>query len=183
MPSAAKVGIRGAVLTNGGYAFFRRFPDRRIDEQDLTARLSPVTELIATALSEYGLSERPLAVGYSNGAIMVAAILQTHPELVSGAILFRPLSPFAVAPAKPSNGLPVLILDGATDERRRPHDGQVLAQTLRHAGADVSHEVLSTGHAICERDELIANQWIQSSWASQTRPRRYGRISSSGKFG
>lgn len=43
MPSAAKISIRGAVPTTGGYAFFRRLPDRRIDEQDLTARLSPVS--------------------------------------------------------------------------------------------------------------------------------------------
>ena len=161
MPSAAKISIRGAVPTTGGYAFFRRLPDRRIDEQDLTARLSPVRELIKTALHEHRLSSRPIAVGFSNGAIMAAAVLQTHPELFSGAVLFRPLSPFTVAPVKPLNGLPVLILDGANDERRRSDDGLVLAETLRHAGADVGHEVLPTGHAICEHDEQIAGRWMQ----------------------
>lgn len=165
MPSTAKVSIRGAVPTTGGYAFFRRLPDRRIDEQDLTARLSPVMELIKTSLAEHGLSQRPIDVGYSNGAIMAAAVLQTDPELFSGAVLFRPLSPFTVAPLKPLNRLPVLILDGANDERRRSGDGQVLAESLRHVGADVGHEVLPTGHVISELDELIARRWMQRTCA------------------
>lgn len=80
MASAAKVSIRGAVAMTGGYAFFHPLADRRIDEQDLLARLSPVTELINTALHEHGLSRRSIAIGYSNGTIMAAAVLQTDPE-------------------------------------------------------------------------------------------------------
>ena len=160
-PSAAKVGLRGAVPTSGGYAFFRRLPDRRIDEEDLRARLTPVADLIKNALNAHGLSRRPIAVGYSNGAIMASAVLQTYPEMFSAAVLFRPLSPFAIAPGMPLRGLPVLILDGAHDERRESDDGRVLAQTLRKAGADVSHHVLPTGHTIGELDVLIATTWMQ----------------------
>lgn len=161
MPSAAKVGLRGAVSTSGGYAFFRRLPDRRIDEKDLRAQLTPVKGLISNALNEHALSRRPIAVGYSNGAIMASAVLQTYPELFSAAVLFRPLSPFACAPGKPLKGLPVLIVDGAHDERRESDDGRALAQTLLDAGADVSHHVLPTGHTIGGLDELIATSWLQ----------------------
>ena len=159
--SAAKISIRGAVATSGGHAFFHRFADRRIDEQDLAARVTPLSQSIAIALSEHGLGQRPIAVGFSNGAIMAAAVLQTRPELFSGAILFRPLSPFAAAPEHVLHDLPVLIVDGAHDDRRSPGDGRVLADTLRRAGADVQHEVLSTGHLIGEFDEQIAGQWIK----------------------
>lgn len=160
-PTAAKISIRGAVATPGGYAFFHRFPDRRIDEQDLAARVSPLTKLITTALTVHGLRRRPIAVGFSNGAIMAAAVLQTQPEVFSGAILVRPLSPFTVAPDQALNAVPVLILDGAHDERRTQGDGQVLAETLRRAGADVQHEVLPTGHLISDVDEQIAGRWMQ----------------------
>ncbi len=160
-PAAAKVSVRGAVRTPGGYAFFRRFPDRRIDEEDLTGRLQPFTQLIGTALTELGLHRRPVAVGYSNGAIMAAAALQTNSDLFAGAVLFRPLSPFTVAPITPLNGLPVLVLDGADDDRRRPGDGRVLAESLRRVGADVCHEVLPTGHGIGELDEEIAGRWLE----------------------
>jgi phospholipase/carboxylesterase len=160
-PSAAKISIRGAVATSDGYAFFRRLADRRIDEQDLASRVSPLCQLIETALFEHGLRQHPLAVGFSNGAIMAAAALQTRPELFSGAILFRPLSPFSVAPKRALQALPVLVLDGAHDERRTPGDGQVLGDTLRRAGADVQHHVLPTGHLIGELDEQIAGQWMK----------------------
>lgn len=164
LPAAAKVGVRGTVRTLSGYAFFRRLPDRRIDEGDLAARLAPFTELVGTAMSEQGLHRRPIALGYSNGAIMAAAALQIHPELFSGAVLFRPLSPYAAARTTPLNGLPVLILDGADDDRRRPGDGLVLAESLRHAGANVSHQVLPTEHGLGEMDEDIARRWINRIW-------------------
>lgn len=168
MPSAAKISIRGAVATSGGFAFFHRFADRRIDEQDLAARVSPLSEFIRTALSEHGLRRRPIVVGFSNGAIMAAALLRRQPELFSGAILLRPLSPFTVDPDQPLNGLPVLLLDGAHDERRTPGDGQVLAETLRRAGADVEHEVLPTGHLIGDLDEQIVGRWMQRTTTSKS---------------
>ena len=33
-PGAARLGIRGMVAMEGGYAFFHRFPDRRVDEAE-----------------------------------------------------------------------------------------------------------------------------------------------------
>ena len=163
MPSAAKISIRGAVATPGGFAFFHRFADRRIDEQDLAARVLPLSEVIRTVLSEHGLPRRPVVVGFSNGAIVAAAMLQTEPEVFSGAILLRPLSPFTVGPEQPLNGLPVLLVDGALDERRKPGDGQLLAETLRRAGAEVQHGVLPTGHLIGDLDEQIAGRWMRSN--------------------
>ncbi|MEW1954499.1 hypothetical protein [Terrabacter sp. NPDC080008] len=163
MPSAAKISIRGAVATPGGFAFFQRFADRRIDEQDLAARVSPLSEVIRTALSEHGLVRRPVVVGFSNGAIMAAAMLRTEHEMFSSAILLRPLSPFAVGPEQPLNALPVLLVDGAHDKRRNPGDGQLLAETLRQAGADVHHEVLPTGHLIGDLDEQIAARWMRAN--------------------
>ncbi|TQM62499.1 alpha/beta hydrolase [Humibacillus xanthopallidus] len=170
MPSAARISIRGAVATSGGFAFFHRFVDRGIDEQDLAARVSPLCELIRTTLSEHGVLRPPILVGFSNGAIMAAAILQTQPEAFSGAILLRALSPFTADPEQPLNGLPVLLLDGAHDDRRTPGDGHVLAETLRRAGAAVEHEVLPTGHAISDLDEQIASRWMQRIIDSKTRP-------------
>ena len=163
MPSAAKISIRGAVATPGGFAFFHRFADRRIDEQDLAARVLPLSEFIKAALSEHELARRPVVVGFSNGAIMAAAMLRTGPEVFSGAILLRPLSPFTVGPEQALNGLPVLLVDGAHDDRRNPGDGQLLAETLRQAGADVQHEVLPTGHLIGDLDEQIAVRWMRSN--------------------
>jgi phospholipase/carboxylesterase len=160
-PGAARIGIRGTITTDGGHAFFRRFPDRRIDEVDLATRTPILADFIQTSCTRHGLRDRPIAVGFSNGAIMTAALLTTHPDLLTAAILFRPLSPFA-RDLGPIPGTPVLILDGADDHRRSVGDGERLAQRLRLAGAAVTHRVLPTGHAISTEDQRIAHEWLRS---------------------
>ncbi|WP_194818686.1 alpha/beta hydrolase [Nocardia sp. XZ_19_385] len=161
-PGAAKLGIRGAVATNEGYAFFRRFPDRRVDEEDIAARVPVLAEFIERCWGAYELTRRPVAIGFSNGAIMAAALLLTHPRLLAGAILFRPLSPFGQDPPTQLDGTPVLIIDGANDSRRSPGDGLQLADRLRHAGALVTHQVLPVGHSITAEDSATAHTWLQA---------------------
>lgn len=103
-----------------------------------------------------------MAVGFSNGAIMAAATLMTYPDLLSGAILLRPLPPFASPPRTNLDGTPVLVLDGADDERRTASDGARLAQELVTMRAAVTHEVLPVGHTVTEEDERLARAWLNS---------------------
>ncbi len=159
-PGAPALGLRGTVEIDGGFAFFHRRPDRTIDEDDVHARILPVAEFIAVSASRRGFAKPPLAVGFSNGAIMAAALLLTGPAHLTGAILFRPLSPFTEDPPANLQGKSVLIIDGEKDSRRNPGDGARLAERLRKAGATVTHHVLPVGHSITEMDRQIARGWI-----------------------
>lgn len=155
-PGAQAVGLQGTVEIDGGFAFFHRHPDRTIDEADLRTRLPLVTADIARC----GFDRPPIAIGFSNGAIMAAAILLTHPGLLAGAVLFRPLSPFQDDGPGRLNGTPALIIDGAKDSRRAQGDGARLAARLTRAGATVCHHVLPVGHAITAADRDIARAWL-----------------------
>jgi phospholipase/carboxylesterase len=161
-PGATKLGIRGTVAMDGWYAFFHRFPDRRVDEADIAARVPVLAEFIETSCAGYNLTRRPMAIGFSNGAIMAAALLMTHPGLLAGAILFRPLSPFTQDPPYRLDSTPVLIIDGAKDSRRSSGDGLRLAERLRHAGALVTHHLLPVGHSITAEDGEIAHEWLRA---------------------
>ena len=161
-PQAAKLGIRGTVAIDAGYAFFQRFPDRRINQPDIAARAPVLADFIAATCSRYGIGARPIAVGFSNGAIMAAALLLTRPDLLAAAVLLRPLSPFSDDPARTLDSTPVLIIDGDKDDRRAQGDGKRLAERLVHAGAQVAHHVLPTGHAITAQDRHIAGDWLQT---------------------
>jgi phospholipase/carboxylesterase len=159
-PNAPALGIRGAVPFDDGFAFFHRRADRSIDEADLAARIPPLAEFITSEGKARGFSRPPIAIGFSNGAIMTAAVLMTLPDLLSGAVLFRPLSPFAADPPTRLDGTPVLILDGEADNRRAPGDGARLAERMTRMGASVDHRVLPTGHAVTVRDKEIARTWL-----------------------
>jgi phospholipase/carboxylesterase len=161
-PKAAKLGIRGTVAIEEGYAFFHRFPDRRVDEADIEAKAPVLAEFIEASCARYNFARRSIAIGFSNGAIMAAALLLTHPGLLAGAILFRPLSPFTHDLPHRLDSTPVLIIDGQEDSRRSPGDGLRLAERLVRAGALVTHHVLPVGHSISAEDRRIAGGWLRA---------------------
>jgi phospholipase/carboxylesterase len=161
-PTAARLGIRGTAAIEEGYAFFHRFPDRRVDEADIEAKAPVLAEFIEASRARYNFASRPMAVGFSNGAIMAAALLLAHPGLLAGAILFRPLSPFTHDLPHRLDSTPVLIIDGEKDSRRSPGDGLRLAERLVRAGALVTHHVLPVGHSITAEDKRIASEWLRA---------------------
>jgi phospholipase/carboxylesterase len=161
-PGSSRLAVRGAVAIGNGYAFFRRHLDRRVDEADVGPRVRVLASLICEFGSRDDFAGPPVVVGFSNGAIMAAALVATYPELLAGAVLFRPLSPFGDEACYQRSALPVLVLDGAQDARRSATDGLRLAECLGRAGAVVTHRVLPTGHALTVEDEEIARDWLVS---------------------
>jgi phospholipase/carboxylesterase len=161
-PTAAKLGIRGTVAIDEGYAFFHRFPDRRVDEADIEAKAPVLAEFIGASCARYNFARRPIAIGFSNGAIMAAALLLAHPGLLAGAILFRPLFPFTRDLPHRLGRTPVLIIDGEKDSRRLPGDGLRVADRLVRAGALVTHHMLPVGHSITAEDKRIASEWLRT---------------------
>ncbi|WFU77401.1 alpha/beta hydrolase [Bradyrhizobium sp. CIAT3101] len=158
-PGMSTLSVRGTVDIEGGFAFFHRHPDRSIDGADLAERASKLANFLDACRAHHGFTA-PIAVGFSNGAIMAAALLLTRPGLLGGAILFRPLSPLSRELPAMMQGTPVLIIDGRDDARRSRGDGLRLAERLTRAGAVVTHHVLSTGHAITSEDRQIAREWL-----------------------
>ena len=163
-PGSPVLGIQGNVVIDGGFAFFHRFPDRTIDEADLTNRVPVLADFIEASASRHDFAKAPIAVGFSNGAIMAAALLLMRPSLLAGAILFRPLSPFTHDLPTRLDGVPVLIIDAENDNRRSPGDGRRLAERLIHAGATVTHHGLPTGHSLTTEDRKIARSGCWGSW-------------------
>lgn len=159
-PGSVAFAVRGAVPWENGYAFFRRFEDRSIDEGNLLAQSGVLADDILQLRKEHDLSRAPVAVGFSNGAIMAAALVIRYPGLLSGAVLFRPLSPFERHDHAMIPGKPVLITEGSDDERRSPGDGARLASRLARHGAIVTHHLVSAGHSLGDQDLRLAREWL-----------------------
>ena len=117
-PGSPILTVRGGIPFDSGFAFFHRLADRSINEADIASRAVILADFIEAASTQYRLSRAPIAIGFSNGAIMVAALLLTRPGLLAGAILFRPLSPFRADLQTRLDGTPILIIDGEKDSRQ-----------------------------------------------------------------
>jgi phospholipase/carboxylesterase len=158
-PDRALLSPRGRVLENGMPRFFRRLAEGVFDEQDVIARAHELADFILEAGKAYGLA-KPVAVGFSNGANIAAAILLLRPEALSGAILLRAMVPLAKPPQAALAQTPVLIVSGASDPIIPASNAKLLATMLKDANADVTHETLPTGHNLTQNDVTIATKWL-----------------------
>lgn len=93
-PGAALLSPRGAVLEQGRPRFFRRLAEGVFDEADVERRAHDLADFIDEAQARYGLAA-PVALGFSNGANIAAALLWLRPEVLAGAVLLRPMVPLA----------------------------------------------------------------------------------------
>ena len=78
-PVAPLLSPRGKVLESGMPRFFRRFAEGRFDEDDVRHRAQELADFIEEARTHYGIVA-PIALGYSNGANIAAALLLLHPQ-------------------------------------------------------------------------------------------------------
>lgn len=163
-PGAALLAPRGKVLERGMPRFFRRLAEGVFDEADLRHRAEELVGFVAEARGAYGLAA-PIALGFSNGANIAAAMLLLQPQALAGAILLRAMVPLAEPPearlpgARP-DGTPVLLLSGAADPIVPTANASRLAAQLRAAGATVEHEVLPVGHGLSQADLTLARAWL-----------------------
>ena len=165
-PGSPILSPRGKVLENGMPRFFRRFAEGVFDEEDVHRRALELAEFVEEARENYGIAT-PLALGYSNGANIAAALLLLRPDALSGAVLLRAMVPFARSPEVKLPGTPVLILSGARDPIIPAANASRLALMLKDAGAVVDHRTLHVGHELSHLDVKIARAWLESRAAGQ----------------
>jgi phospholipase/carboxylesterase len=160
-PGAALLSPRGKVLENGMPRFFRRLTEGVFDVRDVEARAHELADFVNAAREVHQLGEtRPVAVGFSNGANIAAALLLLRPEALTGAILFRAMVPLE-PPALPDlRGVRVFLGAGRRDPIASPAQTDRLAEMLGSAGADVSVHWVDAGHGLTAGDVEAAKTWL-----------------------
>jgi phospholipase/carboxylesterase len=158
-PDAALLSPRGKVLESGMPRFFRRVSAGVFDEDDVRRNADDLADFVERACKAYDLAA-PIALGYSNGANVAAAVLLLRPSVLAGAVLLRATLPLS-QPLRPElEGKSVLILSGATDTLISLDGAKQLAATLTEAGANVTHRTLPVGHELSQADVSLARKWL-----------------------
>jgi phospholipase/carboxylesterase len=158
-PGRSVLSPRGRVLENGMPRFFRRFAEGKFDEDDVRLRAGELATFSAGACAHYGLAA-PIALGFSNGANIAAALLTLHPGALFAAVLLRAMTPFRAMPAFTLPGTPVLLLSGAQDQMIPLADATRLAEALTAAGGTVTQRILPAGHGLTQTDLTQVSQFL-----------------------
>ena len=172
-PGFALLSPRGKVLEAGMPRFFRRLKEGIFDEEDVRWRASELADFIDEARDTYRL-EAPIAVGFSNGANVAAAVLQLRPEVLSGAVLLRAMVAANASARGRSNG--EVCLDRVRRDRSyraggergrarcnphrnrcngRPQDAAGRAQSL--TGRHSDHKDMASASLSRRRGELLCS--------------------------
>lgn len=152
-PDAPLLSPRGTVLENGSVTrFFRRVREGVIDEADLRVRADELSAFLRTAGMHYRAPPGSwVAVGFSNGANMAAAMLLLHPDQLAGAVLISALPPFTTGPGTVDlSGKQIALVYGLHDRIVPARRSRELAAQLRHRGAHVVELAHNGGHVVAD---------------------------------
>ena len=160
-PSFGRLAPRGQVKEGDLNRYFRRFAENRIDPEDARARAAELADFVVEACRRYGVERARLtAIGYSNGANTVTAMLFLRPDCFADAVLLRPFLPFEPPPGLDLGGRRVLVLGGADDQVVPAAEVDRHVRVMSSAGARVEGRVLPTGHLIGRRDLEAIRAWL-----------------------
>lgn len=161
-PGSALLSPRGKVLENGMPRFFRRLAEGVFDEADVRLRADELAGFVEAARSKYGLAA-PIALGFSNGANIAAALLTQHPQTLVGAVLLRAMTTLEQPADGDLAGKKVLILSGAQDPIARPDNAARLAAQLRERNAAVEQRIVPAGHGLTNADVQLTAAWLKAA--------------------
>ena len=160
-PTSAVLSPRGRVLEQGKPRFFRRIAEGIFDLEDLRLRTEELAGFIADSAARYKFDpSRVIAVGYSNGANIAGSLLLSHPGVLAGGILLRPMVPFEPDTLPDLSGTHVLLSAGRHDPLIPPPSTERLKALLEGSKADVTLTWHETGHSLLPREMEQAARWF-----------------------
>lgn len=154
MPGARLVAPRGDVSEGGALRFFKRNGEGVYHMEDLaraTAKMARFIEARVAAIQPSSVA----ALGYSNGANILASVLFERPDLIGSAVLMHPLIPFTPDPQPQLSGRRILITAGRRDPICPSSMTADLAGWFEAQGAAIETHWHEGGHEI-RPDELDA---------------------------
>lgn len=166
VPGATVVSPRGDVSEMGAARFFRRTGEGVYDMDDLTRATAKMAGFVAAHVE----AAKPLqvfALGYSNGANILASVLFAAPDRFDAVALMHPLIPFAPEIDGSLAGRRVLITAGRRDPICPPELTGRLDAYLRDAGADVRLEWHEGGHEVRPNEIEAAKRFFASKEQGQ----------------
>ncbi|MFV8828995.1 alpha/beta hydrolase [Alkalihalobacterium sp. APHAB7] len=170
--SLSVLGIRGDVIDNGHFRYFKRNADGSMDEGSLLLKTSDVIHFIENAASTYEFEKKALhLIGYSNGANMAVSLLMHKPELFRSGLLLHPSHPLKSFDDTQLNGLDIFMTAGALDQIVLPSEAVQLKQHLSQLGASVSFFMTDHGHELRTTEFTEAAKW----WKEKIKQEKKGK--------
>ena len=152
---------RGRVTENGMPRFFLRFAEGVFDEEDLKFRAGELADFIEVAAEEYEFdATKIIAIGYSNGANIAAAMMLLRPHMLAAAALLHPMMPFTPTEIPDLSHVSALVSAGRFDPIARPEEAEKLVAVLKQSKAEVTLNWQNGGHNLTGIEVEETGRWL-----------------------
>ncbi|GAB3718822.1 alpha/beta hydrolase [Amycolatopsis oliviviridis] len=168
-PDSALLAPAGPVSENGAARWFRRLAEGVFDHEDVVFRANQLADFVVASRAEYGFGDRRLvAVGFSNGANIAAAVTLLRPDAVREAALFAAMSPLPEPPRHELTGTRVFLSNGEHDPMAPLASAEALVRDLRERSADVVAHRHPGGHQVTGDGLASAAEWLDGGRGEQS---------------
>lgn len=161
LPDATVISPRGDVSEGGALRFFKRRGEGNYDMEDLAARTAAMAAFMAEQIERLKPSQ-VLALGYSNGANILASVMLGQPGLVDKAALMHPLIPWTPEPQPGLEGRAVLVTAGTNDPICPPNFSEALIQYFEANGVAVEKHWFDSGHGVSQDEANTVSAFISA---------------------
>lgn len=166
-PRSAVLAPVGAVSEQGATRWFRRLAEGVFDTEDVIARTHELAGFVTAAREHYGLTGRGLvAVGFSNGANIAAALTLLRPDVLREAALFAAMLPVPEPPQQDLRGTRVFLAGGERDPMAPTDSAERLIAALRARSAEVDVSWHPGGHQVTMDGVQAAKKWFAARWST-----------------
>jgi phospholipase/carboxylesterase len=132
------IALRGLFDYTPGFSFLGEKQAFAPNEPCFIDRANRVSRFFNWAAKEYNLDPaKTIVLGSGDGATLAVTLLFVHSELLGGAVLIRPKSPFRPKPLPALPCYPILLLNPKNEGRDEKAASEALAETLFDCGCSV----------------------------------------------
>lgn len=165
-PRLAVVSARAPFRAGPGFSWYALSQPGYADKDTLRASVEALKEFIRNMVPAYNIDpERLYLLGFSQGAVMSAAMALTIPEQVRGVVMHSGYVPvnggLDLRPGE-IKGKPFFVAHGRYDDVIPVGLGREAYEYLSKAGADVAYQEYPIGHSISEESLYDLSEWISS---------------------
>lgn len=167
-PAATLLSPRGNVRERGMPRWFARHAEGILDVEDVAHRADALADWLTAATGVYELDPtRLIAVGFSNGANVAAAVMLRRPDVFRAAALFAPMVPLEPETYVDLSATSTFVSAGRRDPICPPEQAERLVELLTERDAAVDLRWHDGGHQLPRDHADAARDWL-TTWASAT---------------
>lgn len=165
------VSARAPLSLDRGYAWNHLGPDLQPDPATFRSSLEALTRFVDDLPRVYPVDPNALfTLGFSQGAILAAALLLTRPSVPRGTIMLSGYLPIDVAQSanpKALAGKPVFVGHGRQDPLIPVDAARLTRDYLRDIGTAVTYHEYPIAHYIGSDELRDVARWVEGQWTER----------------